>query len=392
MKLKRIVFIISMINILFINQTYSAIIKVPYEFQTIQEAINQSEKGDTILVDNGTYYENILIDAKEIVLTSNFIFTNDVRDIKSTILNGNKNDFVLKINNTNVYTQVIGFTIENGQDGVTAYGQFTFKNNIVRNNIDGIDYENNSGGICRNNLFEQNRDDGIDLDQAVDIIIEQNIIRNNKDDGIEIRLHKYAGNLLNIVIENNLILNNEEDGIQIIDYPDVSDRQILIRNNIISNSSMAAIGYMSDGNTKENYEAAQILERILIFNNTLVNNTYGITGGGNSIILNNIISHTKHIALKGVKGNSISAYQNFYKNGINFSDCNIDENTVSYVNPKFKEKYFLPDNSPLLNQGIQEFLFNNEMFKIQSISEKESIGIGCEQDGFSSWLHQLEGY
>jgi hypothetical protein len=90
----------------------------------------------------------------------------------------------------------------------------------------------------------------------------------------------------------------------LIDYPDVSPRTYRIERNLIVDSAMAGIGCMSDGNTDENYEAASIPERVYIVNNTLVGNEYGLTGGDNFLVLNNIFLRSKQTALKNVDGKS----------------------------------------------------------------------------------------
>ena len=51
----------------------ASIIHVPEEINNIQQAINISNDGDTVLVSQGIYFENILID-KKITLTSYAIF------------------------------------------------------------------------------------------------------------------------------------------------------------------------------------------------------------------------------------------------------------------------------------------------------------------------------
>lgn len=60
----------------------------------------------------------------------------------------------------------------------------------------------------------------------------------------------------NCIIRNNIISGNKEDGIQLIDYQGTSSRTFYIENNIISGTGMAAIGFMSDGITVEDYRAA----------------------------------------------------------------------------------------------------------------------------------------
>ena len=63
-------------------------------------------------------------------------------------------------------TKIIGFTIQNGNDGIAIEGKLDILNNRIINTVDGIDYKDRSnivGGLVRNNVFENNSDDGIDL-------------------------------------------------------------------------------------------------------------------------------------------------------------------------------------------------------------------------------------
>ncbi|MEJ2613705.1 MAG: hypothetical protein P8Z35_01990, partial [Ignavibacteriaceae bacterium] len=49
-------------------------INVPENFPKIQEAINSSVDGDTIIVAPGTYFENVNFRGKNILLTSHYLF------------------------------------------------------------------------------------------------------------------------------------------------------------------------------------------------------------------------------------------------------------------------------------------------------------------------------
>ena len=51
----------------------SQIRNVPGDYPTIQQAINAAGDGDTVLVAEGTYYENVLIDSTGVILGSHFI-------------------------------------------------------------------------------------------------------------------------------------------------------------------------------------------------------------------------------------------------------------------------------------------------------------------------------
>jgi len=61
-------------------------IRVPQDYSEIQSAINAAQDGDTVLVSRGRYTENINFRGKGIILTSNFIFSYDLEDIDSTII------------------------------------------------------------------------------------------------------------------------------------------------------------------------------------------------------------------------------------------------------------------------------------------------------------------
>ncbi|RKY94752.1 MAG: hypothetical protein DRQ13_07885, partial [Ignavibacteriae bacterium] len=63
-------------------------IHVPGDYSTIQAGINASQNGDTILVDEGTYYENVRIVSKAVTLASYFLMDGDTSHISKAIING----------------------------------------------------------------------------------------------------------------------------------------------------------------------------------------------------------------------------------------------------------------------------------------------------------------
>ena len=97
-------------------------INIPADYSTIQEGINASVDGDTVLIAQGTYYENLTIFEKEIVLASHAIYDElgtgwqHNENILETIISGAHNPAnpnkgsCLIIRNGNVQPAIIGLT------------------------------------------------------------------------------------------------------------------------------------------------------------------------------------------------------------------------------------------------------------------------------------------
>ena len=108
-----------------ISFSFSTTINIPSDYTTIQAGINASVDGDTILVAQGTYSENLILE-KEIVLAShalnddlNTAWINN-ENIQGTIISGTSEpvdpDYgsCLVIRDGNVAPTIIGFTFQDG--------------------------------------------------------------------------------------------------------------------------------------------------------------------------------------------------------------------------------------------------------------------------------------
>jgi len=300
---------------------------VPADHATIQAAIDAAMDGDHIIVAPGTYREALVLDGKSILLRSEYLANGEVATIENTILSGvnesgeDYKNTVLKIGTHQTQdSRICGFTIRDGDDGISCGAVVTIDHNRFINNKDAIDYEG-GGGVCADNLFELNRDDAVDLDGSCALILERNLIRNNRDDGIEIRLEPHHGKLLKSVFTDNLIYGNGEDGIQFIDYDAESDRQFVIQRNVISNSDMAGIGCMDNTNTREDYRAAKLDEDIWIVDNWFIDNAYGVSGGGNIKLFRNTFNEHRQAAVLGFDAGADAALNRFANNARNLLAC-----------------------------------------------------------------------
>jgi parallel beta-helix repeat protein len=159
-------------------------ITVPDDYPTIQEAINNANKGDTIFVRNGTYYEHVVV-SKTVSLIGENKF--------NALIDGNGTGNVVTIRADGVI--VTGFTIENGNssmgsrasgiyvDYTDGYGSsyWLIYNNIIVNSEYGI----------RGSRFYRNG------------TICDNIIKNNTEGGILLARINYFCSILNNVLTDN---------------------------------------------------------------------------------------------------------------------------------------------------------------------------------------------
>ncbi|MDH5266390.1 MAG: right-handed parallel beta-helix repeat-containing protein [Candidatus Bathyarchaeota archaeon] len=107
------------------------VIYVPTDYPTIQEAINAASEGDTILIRNGTYFENIIVNKTVAIVGEN-------RD--ATILDGLQRRDVILMTSDDV--SISDLTVQNGKYcGVEVLSSVncTLTNIVARNNEFGID-------------------------------------------------------------------------------------------------------------------------------------------------------------------------------------------------------------------------------------------------------------
>jgi len=203
---------------------FATIINIPDDYPTIQEGINASENGDTVLVQPGRYIENIIIDDSRVVLGSLFLTTCDTSYINSTIIDGDSSGSVIHCGTWgDTTTAIIGFKI---MRGMADYGG----GGINSNNLARISHNI----ICNNSAT---RGGGIFITGSP--IIENNLIMNNSVTVAGAGIVSYGGGC---TIQNNMITDNYSEhyggGIHIED----SDTVRIINNVIVNNIASAGGG------------------------------------------------------------------------------------------------------------------------------------------------------
>ena len=149
----------------------STIINIPADQPTIQEGINESANGDTILVQPGTYYENITYNGKSITVASLEMTTGDESYIASTIINGNQTGSCVIISDEASNAILQGFSITNGSG--SHYYQYIRGGGILINNYA-------TAHIVNCNIFDNNANSGGGITIIIaDVYLEGTRITNN---------------------------------------------------------------------------------------------------------------------------------------------------------------------------------------------------------------------
>ncbi|MBN2416342.1 T9SS type A sorting domain-containing protein [bacterium] len=139
--------------VFFIVNLDAEIRHVPGEYATIQEAIDASVKGDTVLLQPDIYYENVDFNGKCVTLASLYITTMDTSYIRQTIIDGSGTGRVITINSDeDAGTWLAGLTIRNGYadygGGILIYrADPRVSNCIIEHNI--AECSNGLGGGMR---------------------------------------------------------------------------------------------------------------------------------------------------------------------------------------------------------------------------------------------------
>ena len=325
-------------TVLHVNKSSSSSIQngsIANPYKTIQAAINNSQNGDSVIVAQGRYKENVLISNKSIFLTSNFLFTNDTNTIVNTIIDGDSVSNALYLSNFN--GTINGFTIERGFSSVGA----------------GIKVENSATPTIRYCTIQKNRGQGDITAHGISMgasngLIDYCIIRNNWGRKHTIHLNgtttfrnsKVINNTAteesNVVVSssaklyNLIIANNFGGGLKI--WPGASQAQI--RNLTIVNNTIFGIwvwGLNTSNNTNGN------ISNSIIWGNKTTN--IKLTQSSTAITTLNIDNSIVENGSAGVNVSS-SLVLNYGSNN-------------SSANPTFKSStnFELNSNSPAIGMG-----------------------------------------
>lgn len=244
---------------------FSQIINVPTDQPSIQAGIDSASNGDTVLVAEDIYFENINFKGKAITVASRFILDGDTAHISKTIIDGsqavnpNKASTVLMISGEDSTSVLMGLSVTGGKGTNFALIGVTHKGG-------GGILISGSGGKIIHNIIENNR---MEMEGQPDFCFGAGLLA-------------CVSQNHNVVIRNNLIRNNyasannvDGGGMALI------GGRILCENNLISHNTAEATTWVLGGGIYYGYfGSAGVIEEVTIRNNTIYHNAALSSDGG----------------------------------------------------------------------------------------------------------------
>ena len=173
---------------------------VPTDHPTIQGAVDNAAPGDTVIVEDGLYRENVIIKGRVVLRSRNGAEKTIVEPIEP------KND-VIKVIDVAGGAAITGFTLKGslaaGLHIVKSPASKLFRNILTANNY-GAHVEYSDGSIIKENLLNVN-DTGLYIYFSNDSLIEANEVSLNTNAGI--LLHSSHNNILLENVTNKNLWN-----------------------------------------------------------------------------------------------------------------------------------------------------------------------------------------
>jgi len=291
---------------------------VPDQFATIQDAVDSTNNGDTVLVKPGTYYGVVDFKGKEILVTSLYRINKDTSFISSTIITRHPTLTSFEMNRAAWF--------KNGETSKSELSGFTIKGFSANCCGEGIiEIVNASPRLSYprlSNIYGTSAT-VISIDGTISsgpVVLEQ----------VEI-------------FSNNTPINSKNASLTLINCSITNNSRGIIQNGgeLILINSLIDDNYMFGG---VNFTG----RKLAIFNSiSRAPSSYAVTVLADSLIINNSIASS--IEIKGVKF-------------VDTVDFKVNTNQMYYVNGHRPSRY-----SPNINMGVSIFTIGNTSYSAPTI-------------------------
>lgn len=206
------------------------VIKVPDDFRSIQEAVDEAQEGDEVEVHPGTYFEHVLVN-KSVSISGT--------DRLRVIVDGGGAGAAFSLVGSDI--QVTKFTIRNSETGiyVRESSLCTVSENRVEDCEYGIRVSRSSNCTIRGNHAMRNAGYGINVNASHRIIVKDNGASENYFDGLGLLMSSEC------TVKGNTVNDNELFGIWI----EASPMNVIFHNNVFGN------GIQTSSNTANRWSA-----------------------------------------------------------------------------------------------------------------------------------------
>lgn len=350
----------------------AAVVEVPGDLGSIQDAINASSDGDIVLVAPGTYYENIRFYGKRIVVTSTLDGDRALSSAEETVIDGSyptepdSAATVYFVDSEDSTSVLRGFTIthaasKTGDGRATGEGIVCDRaspmiegNIIVGNSPSGVRFRDGAGRRLKlvGNEIRWNASTtyggGIHIEpsygaQGGNALIEGNIISGNTAQyGGALAVHFGQSN--RIVVRGNAITSNAGSYAAGL-WSDKGNTDLVLERNVIAGNAGVAlfVGDYAPGS------------HVLLVNNTICDNEEGLVLEHclEAQLENNIVTGSGSGVTMGAVGSYSLTYNDVWGNdGSGYVGCVPGEGSIS-EDPSFVDgvpfDYHLKSGSPCID-------------------------------------------
>ena len=297
MKKLRKTTVMMMICFIIGHSTFADIIHVPNNVSTIQEGLIAATEGDTVLVAQGTYTENLFWPA------TNGITLLSEAGAESTIIDGSNTSTVIYIYGVvtiDTTTVIDGFTLQNGTaetgGGIICLNSSPLlKNCIIKNNEGGGCTFTNSSALVRDSKISENNGIGIKCMENSNLLISDCEIEDHSSSGI------YFDSSLGIILDCSITGNSAYNGGGIYCY----NSSMSLENDTICDNSSS-----SHGGGFYSVASSSSFDNVTITNNTASDDGGGIYCYSSSSFDNMLITDNTAVNGGGIYCHSNSSFDN----------------------------------------------------------------------------------